>query len=124
MPMTTRFDLGAGVRYHTVTGELTVELIKAQLAETYAHPDFRTDQHAVWDIREAEISVTPEEVYGLAVAVSEAFHGSQEVKVALVVSQDLHYGMSRMYQQILNGESPHSVGVFRDMDDALAWLST
>ena len=122
MPMTTRFDLEAGVRYHTVTGELTIELIQAQLAETYAHPDFRTDQHSVWDIREAEIAVSPEEVHSLAVAVSEAFPGSEQVKAALVVSQDLHYGMSRMYQQVLEGESPHSVGVFREMDEALIWL--
>ena len=122
MPMTTRFDLEAGVRFHTVTGELTIEIILAELSETYAHPDFRAGQHAVWDLTDANGSVSRKEIRSLAAAVRDAFPGAEQVRVAVIVSRDVHYGISRMYEQILDDDAPIRIGVFRDEDEALGWL--
>ena len=122
MPMTTRFDLEAGVRFHTVTGEVTLELIREWLMGTYAHPDFVAGQHAVWDLTEAQGSVSRKDIRCLAAAVKEAFPGAEQVKVALIVSRDVHYGISRMYEQILDDDAPIRIGVFRDQDAALNWL--
>ena len=40
---------------------------------------------------------------------------------ALVVTNDLVFGMARMYQ-ILSDESPDEFEIFRKLDDALLWL--
>ena len=122
MPMTTRFDLETGLRFHTITGEVTLEGIREWLMETYAHPDFKAGQHAVWDLTEAHGSVSRKEIRSLAAAVSEAFPGAEQVKVALIVSREVHYGISRMYEQILDEDAPIRIGVFRDRDEALIWL--
>jgi hypothetical protein len=40
---------------------------------------------------------------------------------AVVVTNDVVFGMARMYQ-ILSDESPDELQIFRKMDDALQWL--
>ena len=42
-------------------------------------------------------------------------------KLAIVVSQDLAFGMARMYQMLTEAHVP-SVQIFRDLDQAKAWL--
>ncbi len=42
-------------------------------------------------------------------------------RLAIVASEDLVYGMARMYEMQV-GALPPSVGVFRDMAEAEAWL--
>jgi hypothetical protein len=40
---------------------------------------------------------------------------------ALVITNDVLFGMARMYQ-ILKDESPDELQIFRNMDDAIQWL--
>jgi hypothetical protein len=120
--MTIEFDPEAGVRFHIVEGEVTVEMVRRWLGETYAHPEFNPDHHAIWDLREASGTISHGEIRALAAAVSESFPGRQRVRVALVVQRDLHYGLSRTYEQLLDEEGPVEIGVFRETAKALLWL--
>jgi hypothetical protein len=45
----------------------------------------------------------------------------QTVKEAIVVSETLAYGLSRMYDSVVYSEK-YEVNVFRDINDAKAWL--
>ena len=42
---------------------------------------------------------------------------------AFVVSRDEHYGLVRMYEQLMDSRSSSKVMVFRDRDKALSWLT-
>jgi hypothetical protein len=44
-----------------------------------------------------------------------------DYQLAIVVSADLVFGMARMYET-LTEDSVQDVGVFRDMEEAKAWL--
>lgn len=43
-------------------------------------------------------------------------------KAAFVVSKEVHYGLSRMYQQLMK-DVDHQVDVFRDIEKAKKWLN-
>lgn len=43
------------------------------------------------------------------------------VRVALVSTSDVAYGLSRMWQVFREGAAP-TIAVFRDRDDAIAWV--
>jgi hypothetical protein len=45
----------------------------------------------------------------------------ERTRVAIVATTDVHYGLSRMYQAF-RSESPLDLRVFRDIDQARAWL--
>lgn len=44
------------------------------------------------------------------------------INVALVGSTNLSYGLCRMYQ-MLRGNAPYTIEVFRDLEDAFKWLN-
>ncbi len=45
-------------------------------------------------------------------------------KLALVLSRDVAFGMARMYQSLTESNEQNHVGVFRDIDEAKAWLES
>lgn len=45
-----------------------------------------------------------------------------EYKPASVVSQDLAFGMARMYE-MLTSDNISNIGIFREMEEAKDWLS-
>ena len=45
-----------------------------------------------------------------------------KVKLAMVVSNDAVFGMSRMFEMLYGSKGSYETEVFRDMDEALAWL--
>ncbi len=83
-----------------------------------ADASFQKHLKQVIDFRDVtEIRIT-------AAAVREMAHVSpfgKGARRALVVSSDLAFGLTRMFQ-ILREQSPDEVAVFREMDVALRWL--
>lgn len=47
---------------------------------------------------------------------------SGENKAALIVSQDIDYGMSRMYQILMEDITPGEISVFKNIDEAEEWI--
>lgn len=48
--------------------------------------------------------------------------GFSAARVATYAPQDLHYGLSRVYQQRSEGSLPETMQVFRDRAQAIDWL--
>ena len=70
------------------------------------------------DVREiAKTDITPNGVRHLAVMDDSDMEILGDFKLAIVASQDLAFGMARMFEA-LTGDSPPNVSVFRDMDSA------
>jgi hypothetical protein len=114
---------GESLTILTVIGIPTIEeLIHA--FENFMKHD--VTPYLLWDFTDADLSqITQkgmEEI--IAVAKSKA-HLRKNGRTALVVSQDLSFGLSRMYETLSKiREHPISHFVFRDMDKALTWLKT
>lgn len=99
-------------------GVLTDQELRTHLTAFSNDPRFRPNFHQLADFREVtDLAVTSSGVRYLA-RESPFTGGSRR---ALVVSSDAAFGLGRMFQ-ILDDESAPEVEVFRDLDDALAWL--
>ena len=84
----------------------------------------RTAVHrVVWDLRELEISDTStSDLREIANRQLRDRPDLPEARAAIVVSRDLAFGMGRMVEAYLEG-APVDVHVFRDIPEALDWLS-
>jgi hypothetical protein len=122
MQITTQIDPDTGFRVHTVTGDLKLDDVRTALEDTYAHPDFRPEAGAVWDLVAATGDISTEEVRHLADFVGKLVGEGASGKVALVVAHDFEFGMARMYESILGGQSSKRFMVFRDMEEATRWV--
>jgi hypothetical protein len=96
-------------------------------------------QRAVWlraevagydelmDMRMVErINVASADRVGQLAALSASMDVGRASKFAIVAPQDLAFGLGRMYQTFrgLEESSTKEVGVFRTLDEAMAFLST
>jgi len=98
-----------------ISDEDIVELAERMRADPALRPD---DRHLVDARRASGLEVSNETVRLLAHTEPLFVPG---VRRAIVVATSLEFGLARMFQ-MLGEDRSGQVGVFRDMDEALAWL--
>jgi hypothetical protein len=92
--------------------------ILAHVRALIADPRFARNFHQLIDARDAKsVHFTASTIREL-VRLNPFGAGARR---AMVVTNDVVFGMARMYQ-IMADESPDELQIFRHMDDALQWL--
>ncbi len=79
-----------------------------------------SDLLLLWDLRDARFDVESEDVHAFAKFV-QSTAPPERLRTALVVSTDLEFGLSRMFE-VARATENAMTEVFRDMDRALDWL--
>lgn len=120
MAIETRVDEEAGIRIHEVRGRMGKREFLDGVAHVFTAPDFDRSLAALWDLRDADIDMSAEDVRELVERVAELPHGLGPV--ALVVAGDYPFGMARMYETLFSARSTTPAMVFRDVDAARDWL--
>lgn len=89
----------------------------------YSDPEtIRSIRYQLVDLRQVtDFSATPSEMKVLARQDSEAFSINPEMIIAIVMSDDLAYGMNRIYAGYFQGND-ESVRLFRDIEEAKTWI--
>jgi hypothetical protein len=124
MPITVRVDKEAGIRFNEVSGDVTLDEILSVLRGLYEKPNFDPNLNVLWDMRDANVgAISFEEAKYISDFAGSHWGTSGRSRAAFVVSRDLHYGVARMFEQLLESRSPNEVMVFRDYDEALSWLT-
>jgi uncharacterized protein (DUF2164 family) len=123
MEITTIINKEENLRIHKIKGELTLEILLRELGNIYSNQEFREDMNSLWDIREAEVnSFSAEHVEKVKDLVTNHWGTSGKSKSALVVSKDIAFGLSRMYEVFIEQDTKSRVMVFRDYEKAKAWV--
>jgi hypothetical protein len=106
-----------------VTGELTPEELLGALESVYGRSDYRPGACALWDLRGATLhKFDKAQIRRVADYVASNRGAPKGTCAALVVSRDLDYGLARMYEQMLVASTDVRTMVFRDIEEARAWL--
>jgi hypothetical protein len=124
MPIATSVEPTTGARLHEVTGYLNLEELGGTLTKIYESDDFNADQDVLWNLLKANLAAfSVDDVRQVTHLVKNNWGTSEKSRAALVVARDLDYGLTRMYQQLLEGQSSGEVRVFRNLVEAVEWLS-
>ena len=122
MPVTTEIDTKAGVVVNTISGALTRSTIHA-LDDVLRHPDFRPGMGIVWDVRGGAVEdLSSDDVRYIAEYGDSRIEERGRGRAAIVVSEDLAYGLGRMLEGYA-GERSMEREIFRDFDEAVRWAS-
>jgi hypothetical protein len=122
MSVTFRVDPAQEMALVLIEGDISVDDIRSYRSSLAAHPDWRKGYRQLVDVRGAALgALSAEAVRSLADSAAELDPVLGAGKVAIVVSEEVHFGMARMYQAMAEG-SARSVEVFRDPTPALDWL--
>jgi hypothetical protein len=123
MPMSYRIEPDRALVLTEAWGVLTDQDILTHKAKLLSDPAFNPAMAQISDVRRIErLDVTTAGVR--AMVGHDAANADRRLghRMALVVPSDSAFGMARMYQQ-LGGHEDGSVGVFRTMEEARAWLA-
>lgn len=123
MPITYSIDETAA-RVHTVaTGTLTDQEILEHKRALVGDPRYRPGMQEISDVRDVtELAVTPvgiRQMVAMDGAEADQLAGH---RLAIVTGADVVFGVARMYQQSAD-HTPQTIGVFRTMEEAEAWLA-
>lgn len=122
MPVDFTIDNKAGLLIYTITGKHTVENIKLTFEKALKHPDYVQNIPAIWDLRQTDASnIHEKEVKDLARYFEIQSITNPGYKAALVASDDLAYGLSRMLEAYAF-DVKSIIQVFRNFEEAKKWV--
>jgi len=118
MPCAYTIDLARSLVLSLGWGVLTDRELLAHVRALTADPRFARDFRQLADLRDVtDVQITASTIREM-VGLNPFGAGARR---AVVVTNDVVFGMARMYQ-ILSDESLDELRIFRKMDDALQWL--
>jgi hypothetical protein len=118
MPLEYRIEVSLRTVFTTPFGAITDPDLREHVENLRNHPEFESDFNQLFDARD----VTSVELSGACVreiATARLF-GEGSLR-AFVVTADVAFGMARMFE-MLRGDALDEIRVFRNIDDARAWL--
>jgi len=119
MPISYRIDADARLVRTVADGVLTDAELLAHKAQLAADPAFQAGMHQLSDVRGVErLDVSADGVRSFVAHDAQHVERFAGHRMAIVASEAVVFGMARMYQTM----SSVDVGVFRNIEDALAFL--
>lgn len=102
----------------TIKGNPSVDDIKLILDKTRNSSGYSHNAR-LWDFREASFDFSQHEIIDIAHYASAA--DDRPSRVAMLVSEDLSFGVSRIYEAFRHTNLTR-INVYRDEAEAIAWL--
>lgn len=122
MALAYRMDPQDGMVYLVCQGAIDDASFVATIAALLGEPAYRADMNILCDFRGVTtFDITSLGVRQVAGLVARHNHLQAQRKVSVVAPKPVVYGLARMYEA-LRGGSPTQVGVFRELEEARAWL--
>lgn len=111
------------IRYQMVKGVIDINELISHLKQIYSSSDFNPNMDVFWNLCEADFSSLPtEDIRRFMEFVGDHWGKNDNSKAAIIVSNDLGFGLSRMYEMLLSSETSSKVNVFRGIDKANEWM--
>ena len=121
MPINFDIDRAKNLTTLTLTGQVTLaEMVDA--LNSYGKSGVTLNE--LYDVRDlAGERITSQDVEAV-VGYFKQYGGArpENSKTAVLVSEVLDYGISRMIQIFTEGEVPFKIEIFKTMEEAMAWL--
>ncbi|HEY1719280.1 MAG TPA: hypothetical protein VGH42_13435 [Verrucomicrobiae bacterium] len=121
MHITRSIDADKRIAIATVTGEITVAEVRADMARLAAEPGYAPDMPGIVDMRGATAGLTSDELRQIADVIKNSPKAVNGARRALLVSTDLMYGLYRMFAAFAS-DGTTEFRVFRDEKLARAWI--
>ena len=120
MPITYVIDVANWIVFSTAKGVVDLDTFKSYLLARNNDPEFDLEMNGLFDAGDASFNLTPGDLRLMA-DITKRQLPRAGVRRAIVAAGDLGYGLSRMFEVLAtNGEIES--GVFRNYDEALAWV--
>ena len=119
MPFAIHIDVRHGLAASRVLRPLTPAEIVAHPADFQSHPDFSPEMMQLMDCRDVMVDIDVDMTRQLG---KEIVAFSPKSKRALVVGDELSFGLARMVNTNAGDRDIGQLRIFRDLENACEWL--
>jgi len=119
--MDLQYDKNKKILTCLCKGPVSTGEFKASLALMVSSQEYPPAVDVLWDVREADPASFDISLVGQAVSIRQNYPQRGDSKLAVVASDDLRFGLSRMYE-MMTDEMPQDIHIFRTVADAEQWL--
>ena len=118
----TTIDQNGDTTLLVITGTVTSEDVIDGMRNFYGNI---CTSKLIWDFSRSDLQNAKSEQLAAVLAAAKSYaHLRSGGRTALVVPQDLGFGLARMYDSMAMLQNhPVAHGVFRNRDEAVAWLN-
>lgn len=121
MPVNCEYQVDKAVLYCTAEGSVTVEDFQQAMAGIINSNEFSPDVRTLWDIRKLDYTSVTRELADKLISLREKNPQRGNTKIVIIADKNHNFGMSRMYE-MLSGELPQQIMVFREFEEGEKWL--
>ena len=124
MPVSFEIHTDQGFFVSTWGGEIMDSDLQSSYETLFRDKAFKPGLNEIADMSDADMKgVTSNGLQTLSWMVRQRLGDKcAGFKTAIIAPEDLSFGLSRMYE-MLSDDSPESVKVFRERDEAWAWIN-
>lgn len=117
MTLQMTIDNDQGTIFFKRTGEMNPDELKKCIKNFKSNPDFSEVNKVLYDVSSTEFSyITCVDIRSYALNYKAYLDG---IKVAVIASGDVSFGLSRMFEAFSNNEN---ILITKTMSEAMAWL--
>jgi hypothetical protein len=126
MNIKTEINEKENIRIHTLTGEFDFDSLFQHLEDIYNDPNFDPALNSVWDLTKVEgiQKINSDLLERIVAYVNRKRSKHGKMRTVIVVSKKVDFGIARMYEQKLEATGMSEISVFKDLNNALAWIKT
>lgn len=121
MPLTYSIDTNANLVRLNGSGTVTDEEVLTCITALRNDPELLPEMDALSDMRGIEVAFTSQGIVAMKELLDRAGPGLRVRRTATVTDSLVAYGMGRVTEALLD-ETTLKYRVFREVDEALAWL--
>ena len=121
MAIIHNYDKENGVIYCLIEGQSSVDEVELILKEIVGSDEYPSNVSTLWDVRKTDFTSVTGDIIRELILLREKYPERANAKIAIVASNNLSYGMSRMFQ-MLSDEMLQRTQVFKEESEAKKWL--
>ena len=121
MPIDLHYDREKNILYVTIGEQITQEEFSKAIEKITHSDEFPPDVPTLWDLRTGDFTTADSSLTTLFIEIRKKHPERGKAKIALIVSDDLAFGMSRMYE-LKAFDLPQEMRVFRDYAEGEQWI--
>jgi hypothetical protein len=122
MPVKIIHDSDKNIIRATITGQPTLVDLDAAFQSITTSTEYPPDVDAIWDLRDADVKTADDKFVRHIIELLKRYPQRARCKSALIATDDLAYGMSRMFQILSEDKVTQELMIFRTYAEGEQWI--
>lgn len=122
MPIEQKYDHNKKILFVTVIGQITPDEFASAFQKIVSSNQYPPNVDALWDMQQADFKEINEGMFREIIKIRKQYPERSNYSLAIIATDDLAYGMARMYGLLSGLQLSRKYMVFKDPSEGEQWI--